>query len=796
MQDSVRRKLTPEDKKTILDLAMQGWDVVSIARHLNVNGQAVNGLVSTARKRGALPPRSTQPEPPPQLTAEPEIFPMADPSHTPAGAPPVHAPMPAPAVAHPPISHSVPFPPSQPQVARDGGFSGGRPVVADSGGFTNPQSELRWTVERIVPPDGVLGTHYGPLSIEEVGQIYGGESTYKVTKFENGRAMEYTKRVGGTYGPPKNPKAQSPQVQRPDLASGAAPSAPASPRPFFQMGQDPMGGAGMFPQQRPFFPQYTPAPAADQSVATEALKQMGLQNQQILAQQQEARKSGPDTFMVQLLQSQQEAWNQRWEQERKRDEERRHIEEEKYERRQKEERDRGERERQSSADAHNRELARIKAESDARMAELRMSAEERERRVEQERKFLLDLEDKRISVIKQEAEINQKRLEAELERSRVEMRTLTDRTAAELQETRQATRESIQASQSEMNERLQREREQLDRMHSLREKALDREHELQRDMLSLQRENIQKDGGDQLYNMLQTVFKEASKGFEKLVDLKKIQALTPEAQAAAIQRGAIDGSIGNEGAQAPAPQPQPQPQPRQHRQPEPETVAPRPAAAVAGAKAPGQNGSGQPVAAPVAATATVEGETGGGGQRMLALFRQAMETEDGKKFFGSVMEEWALHVEVGNDPSVFTTLFLEMLRDENNAEVRKAATFLYTLMAARPWKKMYPVFKPYLPEAIVPVMESPAAEPFYEAFRAMVYAQMQGYYQHLLNAAKDPSQPGVQAQPAPAAIAPPAPAPAPAPAPVAEQPAVEEEPEPPAPAPEPPAPAPRFRTVS
>lgn len=769
-----RRKLSQDDKQQILDLARQGWEVVAIARHLNINGQAVNGLVSTARKRGLIPPRSMQPDLLPPSPPETESLPMVD-FPSPPAAPPAAAPA-APIV--PPQMHSVPVSQLQPQGARDGGFTGGRQVVADSGGFMSPQSELRWTVERIVPSDGVLGTHIGPFSIDDLGQTYGGESTYRILRQEGGRTIEFIKKLGATYGQRKNPMNGAPTP----AAAVPAPAVPQpSQRPFFQMGQDPMGGAGMMPF-RPF-PSYAQQAAPDQSVATEALRQMGEQNKKILEQQEKARQNGPDTFMVQLLQNQQDAWNRRWEEERKRDEAKRESDEEKYERRQKEERERAQREREASADAHTRELARIKVESDTRMAEMRMQAEEREKRNESERKFLLDLEDRRISVIKQEADINRKRLEAELTRSQEEMQNMTAKTAAELTETRAATRESIKASQEEMNERLGREREQLDRMHNLREKALEREHELQRDMLTMQRESIQKEGGDQLYNMLQTVFKEASKGFEKLIDFKKIQALTPEAQAAAVQRGAIDGNIGGGSAPAPASAAQAPRQGTHSSESEP-TAQPRQAAAAAG-----QRPAGAPAAMGGQGGAAENSEAGG--DRMLDLFRKGMETEDGRKFFSGVMEEWALHIDVGNDPSVFTTLFLEMLRDETNSEVRKSASFLFTLISARPWPKMYPIFKPYLPQGVIPVFEKPEAEQFYEAFRAMVYQQMRGYYRQLLTAAQQetaPAQAPAAAAPAPQAAAAPAPqepAPAPAPAPAQAAAQAPREPE-----------EPRFRTVS
>lgn len=168
--------LTAEQKAQVLDLASQGMATVAIARHLGLHGSQVNGTVQNYRRTnaGALP--APAPEPPPGISENLEMAqtPPPEPSLQTAAQPvPVSAPM-----------RPVPLPAS----ARDAGFSGGgRPVQVDSGGFTSSFSELRWTIERIQPQDGVLGTHYGPFTLEDLGQIYGA-GTYRITKQEIGRA--------------------------------------------------------------------------------------------------------------------------------------------------------------------------------------------------------------------------------------------------------------------------------------------------------------------------------------------------------------------------------------------------------------------------------------------------------------------------------------------------------------------------------------------------------------------------------------------------------------------------------
>lgn len=86
-------------------------------------------------------------------------------------------------------------------------FEGGRPVLGSSGGFTSPSLEVKYTVERLIPPDGLLGAHYGRFAVEDLGKVYG-EGTYKIHKHEPGRPMpiEYIQKIGPSYGQPRFPK--------------------------------------------------------------------------------------------------------------------------------------------------------------------------------------------------------------------------------------------------------------------------------------------------------------------------------------------------------------------------------------------------------------------------------------------------------------------------------------------------------------------------------------------------------------------------------------------------------------
>jgi len=617
-------------------------------------------------------------------------MPAADPA-------PVHVAAPAPVAPMRPVS-----PPTR--AVREAGHIGeGRPVQADSGGFVSSFGELRWTVERTQPQDGVLGTHYGPLAIEDIGQIYG-SGTYKILKQEPGKVpIEYVKKIGESYGPPRCPRvpvggtATPGVVQRPGFRPWDRGESPDGPRPEFR---------------RPFFGGHPPmADRGNESVASEALRQMGQVQQKLMEQHKET----PDTKISEFLATQAQLQNQRFEEERKRDEDRRRAEEDKWERRQEEERRRWERDQAAAKEAHEREMLRIKAENDARLKELQLQAEEREKREQERQKFLLDLEEKRLTLVRTEAENQQKLLQSELTRTRDEMNKIQDRTNLELKETRESTQRALEQNQSELDDRLEREREVLEREYKLREKGLEREHELNREILSIQKQQIENQTGDQLFNMIQTFVKEASKGLEKVCELKKLEAMTPEAQAAAVARGTVDGNV----LSAPA-----------HKPPG------APAQAVPGTTPETAALKGQDQEPPPA-----DGPSG-----IEARIHSILEQPEGQALFKDIVQEWAQHVEVGNDPSIFATLYLEMLQNQKDADTRLFCTILFTLMSARPWAKMHAFLKTYLTPEAEKIFSKPEAEEFYEAFRAMVHAQMKEYWVQLTKAA--------QAKQAPAASGP------------------------------------------
>ncbi len=769
-------------KDQIFELARQGISNVQIARDLNVHGQTVNGLIFNARKRGILPQLTPKQKPEiPQMTPQPIMMGLSTP---PGMAAPAPQPAPAPAPLPPPQPHyTQPAPQSSAAaVAVLDDFSGGRPIVGSSGGFAAPSSGVKYLVERVVPPDGLLGTHFGTFTVDELGQNYG-EGTYKITRHEPGRAvpMEFTQKIGPSYGPSRSPNSAGP--------SGRGGSAQA-PRPFYtrpwmggdQAGQDP---ASAVPQRPSFFyPRPDPAPdrslydfarhqqAAGEGAVSKAIEMMGTIHQESLRQVEAARRNGPESAVTKILETQQTLQNQRWDEERRLAAEQRKADEEKHERQVREERERWEREHKAEQErhdrdrqvekerfereqaaqkeAHERELARIRAEAEARTQQMKAEAEERERRdkadreererrAAEERKFLLELEERKLALVQKDAEISQKRLESELGKTREEMRALQEAAQREMQETREATERHIDNAEKRAQEQYERDKEALDREHKLRERGLDKEHDLNRQMLDIQKQQVENSSGDQLYNMLQTIVKEASKGWEKAIDLQKIKVMTPEAQTAYVASGrAMEGPPPPE-VQQPQPMPQQQAPPPPPPQAAPEAVQPagRPAGA---AQAPDQN------AKEVAAAANAAGG------HMESIIREQIQTQQAQE----IIEEWALNVEAGSDATAFANLYLEMMRDPKSDERRQACAAFAAFMKVRKWPKVYKVIRPYLRPEVQVILDRPEADVFYEQVRAMVILQIQDYWAQYVGE-KVPQQGGNGAAPQNGAAIPPMP---------------------------------------
>lgn len=713
-----KRPLQQSEKDRAIFLHQQGVEDKEIARELGVDARQISGYLRTQINFGKIPP------PPPKVSSSPELdMPLPPPAPLPPESqqpvpPPMSAaptsPPPAPAFAPtpPPPQSSFtppPPPPTQAPVSQDG-WVGGRPIPLTAAGDENRAQQLRTVVERegVGGVMDVVGEHFGTITREQICDIYGG-GTYRIIRYEPGKApYEYRVRAAeAAFGPPRTPRRAT--------AVGDQSSRPGFQRPWNSW-RSQQGGQGdpdeneRPPAPRPFSSFSRPDPGlsdfarhgggsdASASAATEAIKQMGRMNEQIIEQASKARETGPDSFVTQFFHQQQQIWEQKLAEESRRRDQERKDEEARRQQERKDEELRWQRRQEEADKAHQRELERIREESNAR-----------DRQQERTNKQLMELEEKRREVDRQEYKNRESSLHEELKRNR-----------DELIATREAVATQIGESEQRFQTRFSEHQQALEREHKLKEQHLKIEEQRQNEIIALKREAIQNAGGDQLFQTINTVIKEFSKGLEKIVDLKKIEALTPEAQAAAVAKGTIDGNVLGDPKRA------------QQHAPEVQAGGASNAASVQAAAAAQQkkDAAGAAAAQPTAAAqgASSAGDSKTKEQEMEQIIQDMLD----KPFFKQVIKEWCLHVKRGEEPSSFANMYMEWMRDPVDHEGRKATTMFANFIKPRDWTDMLKIMGPKLDADTLAVFRSEAASDYYEAFRAMVVEQIRDYWEQFM----------------------------------------------------------------
>lgn len=764
------RKPTPEERERVLGLAREGHTNGVIAQMTGVHVKSVNGIVNNARQRGILPqvPRQAptpppyatypahQPPPPapepafapesppgdvtPPAAAAPPFVPAQGPSDGPiappvAAAPPGAVPQtevpmqqpaytPPPSPPPPPAGQSAPFP----APANGEGFNwrGG-----PGANFQFSQHAVKYVVERVVPNDGILGTHPHPFEVTDVGRIYG-SGQYRVTKYEPGRPPVTSDifTIAPTYGAPKMPGVPG------ERGSAAAPAPRSRWADFRERGgdleDDPAGPPAprMF---RPYGPGYPsdprfadfarrPDPAAaekSESVATEAIRAMSRIQEQAIKNTAEIQKAGPESWLQQWLMAQEK----KSEEARVRDEQRREDERRREEKRQEDERRREEQRREDEKRAaderrkeqeaeyrrrleeedrkHQRELERIKTEAEQRM---KFESEQRQ--------TILALEQKKIEIIQTEAKAREAMWQNELERVRQDFERVT----------KEMTKQMSQVEQG-VSAELDRERDQLRREFDIRNKALDNEHALRTEMLRLREEAQGRSDSDGFLKMVEKIVGEVGKNVKEVVELKKLEVLSPEAQAIAAAK-AHDGNLSPnpqgagrapQSAAKPAPSPAPgglnlQPLSGTETDDEEEAVEP------------GEENDEAP------STLGVEPLSPGAEKKMEEIVKQQLKDPVAQQ----LLKEWVTHVDAETSPTVFANIFMEYMTRSPDDNLRKACGGLMTFINPRKWPQVLEVVGGVLSAEQRQILEKPYAEEFYVAFKTMVSESLDEYFEQFL----------------------------------------------------------------
>lgn len=618
------RKLTDEDKQRILELHAAQVPVADIASELKVGTSQVTGFVSTQKyisRQGAAP------------YAAP-----ADPASPPEAAP----------------SAAPPSPPSD-------GFTFNRPAPSVAGGGFNFSGQTtKYQVERIHPPEGLMGVHPAPFTLEDLCKQYG-EGTYDIIRQEPSKPPVSARHVVSSYwGGPKYPRiATRPGDRRPwDRYAERYQDDPmreAGHRPYYGQ-QYPYGAAGYERDRAEAARQGAPG---GQEVTAEVVRQFGQFTTKIMDQTAQGRQSGPDTFLRDFLATQQEQSDRRAQEERDREDRRRQDEDRRWQRQVDEE-----------TKKHDREMERLRQES-----------ENRSKAEKEQRDALLALEDKKLEVVREQFRLSEQSLRQDLAKSREEMQSL-----------QAAVKEQLGTVEDRIDEETERSRSVLEREFGLRQKSLENEHALRQQMLDLQKDTAAKTEGELFVRTLDKVVGEAAKTIREAVQLKKIEAMSPEAQAAAISKGVIDGNVRMDEQPAQA-QPQAQPQ-----------DASRPAG--------GQDGG-----APA--------EARGGTTSMDEMIQAQLQ----KPFFRQVLKEWVRQVEHNVDATTFATMYMEWAKDPEDHQGRKMTTAFANYMRTRRWPEMLQTLRPHLDQRQNAVLAKPEAETFYETFAYLVVESIQDYWE-------------------------------------------------------------------
>lgn len=698
-----KKKLSPEEKSQILNLYIQGLNAGEIAQQMHIdNAQQVVGIIRAAENFGKVPRRPKEgaavsmsslppllpPAPPTLPPPAPAVVLPPDPVIAEASIPPAPVESPVPQVPPPSVSRPVRVPtasserrpvsppptvPAQ-QPPSDGFGSTWSTAPGFRAGFNFQAPTITYKVYREEPTnEGLLGEHVDPFGETELAKLYG-SGLYRIQRFTPGNPnpAQTMVRVSSNYGPPKYGNRQN----NPGYGRFGA------PRPWMSRSQDSREEEGVNDPQfdRPRMIDYARhSPASDATAA--AIKIMGDMNLKALEQVETARKQGPDTFITRYFQDESTRMKDQIAEQRRVDEQRRKEDEERNERRAKD----ADREHQRRQDDEEKRHAR-------ELEKLRIESENRQKATEAERKMLLDLEEKRRQVDKEDYKRREEQLERELKQNREEQRAREERIEKQLNEMREQAQAQIQDAQEKLEKELTREREQLDRELKLKEKHLEKEHELNKEILDVKKAQLESQGTNEVLQVVNNLINRFSGALKEVVELKKVEAsaaLAPEAQAAAVV-----SSMGDKKQEEPK-----------------EQTAPQPEAAPAATQVNG-NGNGQ-------------GAHVGEERPMQETVQQMV----GQKFFQEVLDEWALHVKTGQDATTFVNMYMNWMNDPADPEGRKATSMFANFMAPRPWKVLYEIMKPKLKKEVIEVFETKEAEDYYETFRGLVTESIRAYWE-------------------------------------------------------------------
>lgn len=113
--------------------------------------------------------------------------------------------------------------------------------------------------------------------------------------------------------------------------------------------------------------------------------------------------------------------------------------------------------------------------------------------------------------------------------------------------------------------------------------------------------------------------------------------------------------------------------------------------------------------------------------------------------------EWARYIDTESTPSLLANLVLEHMRDGDNGEIRKAASFFSVFIKTRSWADVLSDLRDEIPAKEFESLEKPFAKEFYDGMRHLILTQVEAYWREFEESQPQPegekeSQPQQEAE--------------------------------------------------
>lgn len=101
-----------------------------------------------------------------------------------------------------------------------------------------------------------------------------------------------------------------------------------------------------------------------------------------------------------------------------------------------------------------------------------------------------------------------------------------------------------------------------------------------------------------------------------------------------------------------------------------------------------------------------------------------------------IVKEWALTIKKHHEPSLFANLYLELMRDPKNDDLRRDTSAFLIVVDNRDWKEILSILRPVTDKATLKILKSKEADSFFQAWKFMVKAQVADYWRQFLKQQK------------------------------------------------------------